>query len=334
MTHRYHVLLPGLVAFLLAGCGATSAAPTPTATPRQSVTVAMGYIPSVQFAPFYVALAKGYYKEAGLNVTLNYGTEPDLLRLASVGKVTFVDSGGDEVMTAGAQGLGVETVLTQYTRFPSALFALRSSHLTSLKDLKGKTVGVPGTYGASYVGLLVALHHAGLSASSVKIQSIGYTQVAAVLAHKVTAAMGYATNEPVELRSQGMPVTEFDIWHWANIAGAGLATSKTEIARHPALVRAFVQATRKGLEYTLHHPAAAWAITQRAIPDVTRPHPTLQHAVFVRTMDFWQPRAGLAVGCSNPQVFTTTARLLYQFKQIPVQVNAAQYYTNRFLSGC
>src|SRR5579859_4227236 len=187
----------------------------------RSVTVAMGYIPDVQFAPYYVALTRGYYRAAGLDIHFNYNIEPTLLKLADQGKVDFVVSGGDEVLAAGAHGLRVKYVMTQYSRFPSALFALQSERITGPAGLRGKTIGVPGQYGASYVGLLTLLKAAGLSPSNVSIKSIGYTQAASVAAHKVDAAVGYAMNEPLELRSERYKISELDIWHWANITGAG-----------------------------------------------------------------------------------------------------------------
>src|SRR4029453_9789155 len=56
------------------------APPTTTPVALQKVTIALGYLPDVQFAPFYLALNNGYYKELGLDVTLQNGIAPELIK--------------------------------------------------------------------------------------------------------------------------------------------------------------------------------------------------------------------------------------------------------------
>ena len=81
---------------LLSACGRPS--PFPSAAPEaQSVTLAMGYIPNVQFAPVYVALDKGYFQEEGIALELDYGMENDLLKLAGTNELQFVVGSGDQV---------------------------------------------------------------------------------------------------------------------------------------------------------------------------------------------------------------------------------------------
>jgi len=316
------VILASLVAATFAG------APRPSPYGKlTTVKVVMGYTPNVQFAPFYAAVKLGYYRAAGLNVQFNYTTEPNALQLLSAGSIDFVDSGGDEVLAAGASGLNVKYVLTQYSRFPSALFFLKSSHIRTVKNLEGKTIGVPGKYGASYYGLLALLGANHVPASKVSIEPINYTQVSEVAAGKVAAAMGYAPNEPIELASEGKRVGEFDVYHWANIAGAGLATSSSLIAHHPSLVRRFVQATLKGLRYSLAHPAKTFGFCRASIPNFT--NPSLQRKVLNRALDFWRP-AGVPLGQVDPKVWRLTASILLRYKVIAHPVDARRFYTNQF----
>lgn len=322
-------LTSALVAGLLLLAGADSAARAAPPALR-SITVAMGYVANVQFAPFYVAQQRGYYRRAGLDVHFQYGIEPDLLRLASAGKVDFVNSGGDEVLAAGAQGLHVRYVLTQYSLFPTALFSLRGTGIRTVAELRGRSIGLPYRFGASYIGLLALLQAAGIPVSRVKIESIGFQQVPTVAHHKVDAAVGYAMNEPIELRQQGYRVSEIDVYHWANLAGAGIATSDAEIAAHPAMVRAFVQATIQGLRDTLRDPSAAWAASIRAVPGLAA-QAHAQRAVLQRALDFWHAEPGHPLGWMDPQVWSRTARALYQFKQIPRPVSPAAFYTNQFV---
>jgi len=325
--HRITRLLGAILVIGLAGCGASSSAASLT-----TVTINMGYVPDIQFAPFYVAVEKGYYRKAGLNVRFDYSIEPNALKLLAEGRDQFVDSGGDEVLDAGAQGLPVRYVMTQYSRFPTAIFWLKSSHITGPQSLRGKTIGLPGLYGASYVGLLAYLHSVGIPQSAVQLRSIGFNQVPAVANGKVDAAVGYAINEPVELQAQGRQVGEIDVYHRVNIAGAGIATSLSEMKKHPAIVRAFVQATIHGMRDTIADPAQAFNLSTKEIKGLSAQRKT-QLLVLKRADLYMRAEKGHALGWVDPTVWSVTEKALLRYGQIKHSVTAASYYTNRFIPG-
>src|SRR6266516_2754517 len=103
--HRSSILLSFLsplvlLALLVTACGSASSGSNGSSPPvasEKSVSIGLGYIPDVQFAPFYVAQSKGYYSSAGLNVTFNHGIVPDLFGSMVSGKNTFVFAGGDDL---------------------------------------------------------------------------------------------------------------------------------------------------------------------------------------------------------------------------------------------
>src|SRR5690349_12521968 len=166
------------LAMLVAACGSSG---TPSngsvgassSTATKDVTIGLGYIPDIQFAPFYVAQSKGYYKAAGLNVTLNHGIVPDLIGSMVAGKNTFVFAGGDELLMARDKKVNAVDVATIFQKYPVSLIVPANSSIKSITDLKGHTIGVPGPYGSTYTGLLALLYKAHLTAADVKIQSIG-----------------------------------------------------------------------------------------------------------------------------------------------------------------
>ncbi len=319
-----------LLAATLGGCGSGNSGPVgPGLT---SVTIALGYFPNIQFAPFYVAQSKGYYRQVGLNVTFRSGIEPDVLALLSSGKAQFAVAGGDEVLEAGAHGRHVRYVMTQYSRFPTAVFSLRQAGIQRPQQLRGHSIGVPGKYGASYVGLLALLRSVGLSASDVDIKTIGFTQATTLAAHKVDAAVGYATNDVVQLTAQGTAVNEIDVYKYANLAAAGVASSDAEISNNPGVVRAFVEATIRGLRETVAHPVEAYRISASGVTEI-KAQPAVQHAVLARSIDFWRPEPGRPLGWVDPGVWKQTAEALYHFHQISKLVNPARFYTNRFVTG-
>ena len=108
------LMLVALSSFTLAACGSPASptggnTPSSTPTPGQltNVSIAFGYIPDIQFAPFYVAQSKGYYKAAGLNVTFDHGFVNDLIGSLALGHDTFVFATGDEELVARSKNLPV-----------------------------------------------------------------------------------------------------------------------------------------------------------------------------------------------------------------------------------
>jgi NitT/TauT family transport system substrate-binding protein len=75
-------------------------------------------------------------------------------------------------------------------------------------DLRGKRVGIPGPFGASYVALRGLLEAGGLTEQDIKLESIGFTQAAAIEQNQVDAAVDYAANGPVVMALQGVAVSQ------------------------------------------------------------------------------------------------------------------------------
>jgi NitT/TauT family transport system substrate-binding protein len=176
-------------------------APAQTSNDLRQVRLGVGYIPDVQFAPFYVAQNKGYFADEGLEVEIEYGFENDFVALAAQGEREFAIASGDQVILARAQGLPITYVMKWYQRFPVALVAPADKNITQPSDLAGKKVGLPGFFGASFIGWKALIYAAQLDESAIKVEEIGFTQVAALQQGLVDAAMVYIANEPNQLRS-------------------------------------------------------------------------------------------------------------------------------------
>ncbi|HJT57290.1 MAG TPA: ABC transporter substrate-binding protein, partial [Ktedonobacteraceae bacterium] len=93
----------------------------------QNVSIGLGYIPDIQFAPFYVAKTKGYYSAAGLNVTLNHGIVNNLLGDLALGHDTFAFASGDELLVARSKNLPLIDVSTIFQKYPVSLIVPASS---------------------------------------------------------------------------------------------------------------------------------------------------------------------------------------------------------------
>ena len=273
IRHRPTLLLPVSVVLifsvLLTACGQqvpASATGSASPTKLKSISVGLGYIPDIQFAPFYLAQSKGYYKVAGLDVTFHHGIVPDLVGSMVAGKNDFVFAGGDDLLVARDKGVQAIDVGTVFQKYPVSLIVPQDSPIKTLADLKGHTIGIPGPYGSTYVGLLALLYNAHLTLADVKLQSIGFTQVAALIGKHVDAVMGYSNNEPLQLKKRGFAVRTFAVWDYQPLVSNGIITTESTYQSQPALVSSFVQATLKGVQEVIAHPSEGVEVSKSYVP--------------------------------------------------------------------
>jgi NitT/TauT family transport system substrate-binding protein len=336
---RYRLVVGFLALALLAGCvPATPITPAPvgteqgraTAAPLTKITLAMGYIPSVQFAPFYVAQERGYFKDAGLDVTFRYGTETDLLKLVGTDELQFMIGSGEEAILGRSQGLPVRYVMRWYRKFPAVLFAKASQGIKSLADLAGKKVGVPGLFGANYVGWEALVYAGKLDPQKVNLESIGFTQAAAVKQGQVDAAMDYIVNGPVQLRLAGEDVSVIPVSDFIDLPSNGIMTNDKTIQERPELVQALVDASLHGLADTLADPDAAFAISLKAVPEAGGDQAPVSRAIFDESLKLWQAPAA-ELGRSDPAAWEAAAKFMKAMGLIQTDVNPADLYTNEFI---
>jgi NitT/TauT family transport system substrate-binding protein len=337
--------------FTLAACDrVTPVPPTPAATPTSGaasaptkVTIALGYIPDVQFAPFYLALNKGYYKAEGLDVTLQNGIVTDLITQLGSGQngVNFAVVSGDEVIPARIQGIPVKYVMTWYRQYPVAAVSVtgQGPTLKTPADLKGHKVGVPGPFGSTYTGLLALLKAGGLTLSDIQMESIGFTQVASLSAKQVDIAMVYAANEPVQLQSQGVGVSTLKVANYAQLASNGLATNDRTLKDNPDLVAKVVRATLHGVQDTIADPDAAFQATLTQVPEAGGANKDLQLKILQETIKLMQPnpddksaRAVLpTLGFTEEAVWQSTEDFLFDSKLITQKPDIKDMFTNQFV---
>jgi NitT/TauT family transport system substrate-binding protein len=320
-----------VVASFLTACGASpAAAPTEAAQDLQKVRLGIGYIPDVQFAPLYVAQEKGYYADEGLEVEIQYGFENDFVALAAQGEREFAIASGDQVILARAQGLPITYVMKWYQRYPVAVMAPSSKGIHKPEDLAGKTVGLPGFYGASFIGWKALVHAAGIDETRVTVKEIGFTQAAAVQQNLVDAAVIYIANEPNQLRNEGIEVEVIQVSDYIDLVSNGLVAGEKLIAEKPDLVQRMVRATLHGLADTMANPDEAFAITRRVIPEMTDEKAATQRQVLADSIKLWQSEE---LGRSNPQAWQDSVDFMLETDLLDKPVELDKLFTNQFVES-
>ncbi|GHO42876.1 ABC transporter substrate-binding protein [Ktedonospora formicarum] len=310
---------------LMTACGGSTGT-TSNSSGSKSISIGLGYVPDIQFAPFYVAKSKGYYSQAGLNVTFNHGVVTDLIGSMLAGKNTFVFAGGDELLSARNSNKQIKAidVSTIFQKYPASLIMPADSPIKNINDLKGHTIGVPGPYGSTYTALLAFLYKAHLTTSDVKIQSIGYTQVPALLARRVDAVMGYANNEPLQLEKKGLHVRTFAVSDYQPLVSNGIIAPEETYQKQPEMVRAFVQATLKGLHDVIANPDEAVQTSKGYIPGMNQEQ---ARDVLNATIPFWQGNG--KPGYNDEATWQAMEQFMVAQKMIEPVSDLAQVYTNK-----
>jgi NitT/TauT family transport system substrate-binding protein len=266
-----------------------SASSEPSASPSAltPLTVGLGYIPSVQFAQFYLAQQNGYYADAGLKVEFQQKIDADLIPLVGAGTIDIGIGDGTSVIPAASNKIPVEYVATIYGKFPNIVFAKASSGIKTAADLKGKKIGTPGRYGSGWVMLQALLASAKLTTDDVQIVEYpDFTQEAAVEQGAVDAATGFANNEPVQLQLHGSDPVILRIDDITPLPGPGLiASTATLDAKHDA-ISAFVAATLQAMEEIKADPAVGLDAAIAAVPELATAKDA-QAAILKATIDSW-----------------------------------------------
>lgn len=302
--------------------------PTPSPLPLTHIRLPMGYIPNVQFAPFYVAIEKGYFREQGLEIEFDYSFETDGVALVGANQLPFAVVSGEQVLLARAQGLPVVYVAAWYQQFPISVVAKAAQRIRVPADLRGKKIGLPGLFGATYVGLSALLYSAGLKETDVSLDAIGFNQVEALVSDQEQAVVGYSTNEPIQLRAQGIEITELRVADYVNLASNGIITNETVMAENPLLIRRFLRAFIQGLRDTIADPDQAYEISKKYVENLAQADEKVQKEILRRSIAMWQAER---LGYSNPQAWENMHQTLLEIGLLsqPLDVNKA--FTNDFL---
>ncbi len=235
-------LLAAASALAFAGCGekpATTAPAAPGEKPLTKIVLQTDWYAQPEHGGFYQAVAKGYYKEVGLDVQIVQGG-PNAIpaQKVALGTTQFSIGRSDEVAIAAGRGIPLQIVGALMQRDPQAIMFHEEGGIGSFKDLDGRNImAVPG---AAWIMLLEKKF--GIKVSITPLD-FGLSRF---MADKRFVQQCFITNEPYYVRLQGAkPKTlllsdtgfsPYRVWY----------TSRSYAAKNPAVVKAFTAASIRG----------------------------------------------------------------------------------------
>ncbi len=302
----------------------------PQSAPQKltDIRLPVGYTPNIQFAPLYVAIDKGYFKQEGLNVTLDYSMETDNVALVGAGKLPFAIVSGEQVLLGRAQGLPVEYVMAWYQQYPVGVVSKASLNITKPADLKGKRIGIPGLFGASYIGFRALLSQAGLKEQDVTLDSIGYNQVPALIADKEQAGVIYDNNEPIQMEAQGVKVNVMKVSDYMELVSNGLLTNEQTAKQNPALVKAMARAILKGIQDTIQNPEGAYTISKKYVEALANADEKVQMQVLVTSIAMWKTDRP---GYTDPKAWENMQKVMLDMGLLKKTLDLQSAFSNDFI---
>jgi NitT/TauT family transport system substrate-binding protein len=276
-TRAGRLALTAVSAFSLtvlpAACGSAGtaagggSAPAPaTGSPAAATTVVVGALPVIDTAGLQVALKEGFFRQAGLNVTVKPVTQstaaiPDLLH----GSIDVI-GGGNYVSFLEAQANGTFPVeflapAIDCTASSYGVVAMPASGITKAADLAGKTIAVNLTQNIQTLTTSAVLAADGVSATSLHYVQVPFPDMGAALAaNRVDAISAVEPFLAAALAAGGKLVTSTCTGSTADFPLSGYVTTGSWARQHAAAARAFQQALEKGNAYADAHPAAVRAL--------------------------------------------------------------------------
>ena len=292
------------------------------------IEMAMGFRPDVQFAPMYMMMEGGHARDEGLEIEITHLPETEAVELIAADELQFAIVSGEQVLLAREQGLPIVYVMAWWQDYPVAIATSQDSGIMYVDDLAGKRVGIPGLYGASYIGLRALLSAEDVDVDSLLLDSIGYTQVEALHQGLEDAVVIYANNEPVQLEALGMPLNIIRVADHVQLASNGIVTSERVVAENPELVRRLVRAFMRGLEETISDPDEAFEVSKLYVEGLEAVTTSVQRDILKESIKFWTVEQ---IGYSDPLAWKNMQNVLIEMGLLQEEVDLTGAYTNEFL---
>jgi NitT/TauT family transport system substrate-binding protein len=313
------------IVLILVSCNSTAVDQEVVTEELTRLRLPMGYIPDPQYAPLYVAVDKGYFAEEGLALDFDYSFETDGMALVGANEIPFALVGGDQVILARAQELPVVYILEWFQKYPIAIVSREEAGIESPQDLIGRSVGLPGFFGTSYVGYVGLLSANDIAEDQVEATDIGFTQIETLLSDQVEAVVVFANNEPVQLANMGEAINTLQVADYIDLVHNGVVTNEETIANNPQLVESFTRAFLRGLSDTLANPDEAYEISKKYVEGLD----DSRRDVLNTSLDFWRTDT---LGLTDRESWERTQDLLIEMGLLDQPVNGLQNaYTNDFV---
>lgn len=303
-------------------------------SPLTPVAVRLNWVPNAQFAGMYVAKEKGFYTDAGLDVTLlPYEDGLDQSLELDTGAVHFIIQSATELLTSLGAGSDFVSVGAIYQKSPYAFITLAEKKIDSPADFKGKILGSKGgnkeaavTYRA-----LLSSQNINLDEAVVKALDFGPTELEDLQSGRADVVDLYRTDQLYLFERSNIPHTlilpeQYNFGMYGDV----LVTDSETIRDNPDLVRGFVGATFAGWKYALSHKDEAIEIILKYAADQYADE-AYERYILEKSAPLITPTGGRSLGSMDFTSWKNAYAAVRQAGLIEKEFDAGSMYTNDFL---
>jgi NitT/TauT family transport system substrate-binding protein len=281
---------------------------------------------------YYQALAKGYYEQCGVDLTLRQGGPGlDGKQLLVAGSVDIMSASfNDTAIQVNVAGFPAKAVFAMFQKNPQILMTHPGVGLDSFEAMKGRPIMIGAASRSTFWPFLKAKF------GFVDSQIASYSgQMAPWMADKMAIQQALITNEPhrVEAATGEKPNTLLFADYGYNAYASVAVTSQKLIAEKPATIQCFVDASIKGWADFLRDPAPAVALIRKDNPD--NPDDVVQYAIdkirsagIVETSD----TASLGIGAMSDERWKAHTELMKASGLAPADFNYRDAFTLSFIN--
>jgi len=323
MLNAFKTVVGFWAAALCVAAGVAVAADTP-------VTFQLNWMAGGPNAGFAAAVAEGYYKDAGLDVTLVQGNgSGNTAQLVANGRAQLAYADAVAVSQLIAKGAPMKVVATIYQSNPNAVMALKKTGIKSVADLKGKKVGVPS--GSSQTTMLPLLLKSNkLNESDINMIDMPVaSMVPALLQGQVDAVLGSIDAYQIQAESQG---AQLDVYRFADhgvpTVSTSIFASNDYLKSNPDVVKKFIAASLKGWSFALDHPDQAIKDLKKVFPEVNEKLATAELSAIT---PLFCSGGAKYIGKAEDSLWVKSQELLSEVKLLPAGQDPKTYYSNDYL---
>ena len=294
------------------------------------ITFQLNYPAAGYNSGYELALDKGFYRAAGLDVDIEPGNGSQITaQLIAAGKVGLGFADAAPVMKLISSGAKMKVLATILQGNPNQVTALKKTGLKSVADLKGRSVALPN--GGSQVAMFpLVLAANGLKETDIKIVNMPPdSMIPALMQGTVDVILGSVDAFGIQLKSMGVETDNFlFIDSGAPTVSTSIVASDAFLAEHPDIAKAFVAASLKGWYATIDDQAAAVAAMKKIFPDANE---KLAPGQIDATEFLMCVNRAKFVGKATPDQWADTVKIFSQIGILPADVPATAYYTYDYL---
>lgn len=284
------------------------------------------------FAPFHLALGKGYYEEEGVDVTFRVGQGgADVATQVAVGNADMGGGMGDTSMIVRPNGLEIRGVALLGGSGLTHLAWRNDRGISSAADLRDRSVGVISFQDTAYYNLLAVLADEGMDRNDVDIQALGSGGLIQGMIAGTIDAMSGVPEWIVSIEDAGVDLTVIPARDYFPAQAQAIIASDRIISENPDAVGGFVRATLRAVNDIVADPAVA---AQEYVGFVDRHAEDLEQ--IERIMRFYVESVyaeaeGLPLGAYDPALLTQIQDFYVSNEIIRGAVPVDDLYTNQFI---